>query len=428
MSESTLARTDDPVDEARPDGPVEPGSAPAGDRYGWVVVGLAFTILAITCGLTFYAMAAYIDSLVEESGFSLAVASAGPTMSAIVGGLGGLSVARMMRSIPIRTLLLIGAVGSGAAIAGIGAAQTTWQLWLAFAASGWFTAMASGIPLSALVARWFPAAPARPLTLAMTGLAFGGAVVPPVVLVVLGAFGLAKGSAIIGVVMTLLVGAAVMFLREPPAHLAAAAAAGSAAPGASSHPPTVRTRLFGLLFLGFMALVMSQVATTTHIVRLTNENGIGAAGLAVSTLAIGSFTGRLAGIPLLTAVGLRRLTFGVGILQGASQLVLATAHTTPHLLIGAFLLGLAMGNVVVLMSLFAIEAYGLVEYPRMFARLNLAGPLASGFGPLVVGVLHGALDGYLGPLILMGAASVVGTVALFATGVDTERSVRRRRV
>ncbi|MCU1688247.1 MAG: major facilitator superfamily 1, partial [Jatrophihabitantaceae bacterium] len=141
MSDTTLIR---PREQATAE--ATDADRAASERYGWVIVGLAFAILAITCGLTFYAMSAYIDSLVEESGFSLAVASAGPTMSAILGGLGGLSVARMMKTMPIRPLLLIGAVGSGAAIAGIGAAQNTWQLWLAFAASGWFTAMASGIP------------------------------------------------------------------------------------------------------------------------------------------------------------------------------------------------------------------------------------------------------------------------------------------
>jgi MFS family permease len=387
------------------------------ERYGWVIVGLAFIVLALTCGLTFYSMSAYINALVGESGFSLAVASAGPTMSAVLGGVGGLVTVRLMRALPLRTLLMIGAVGMSASTAAIGASHTWWQLWGAFALSGWFAAMVSGIPISALVARWFPAAPARPLTLAMTGLAFGGAVIPPVVLALLNGYGLTKGSVFIGIGLLVLVSIAIFFMKEPPAHLAPAPRSAM-----DDHlRPSFGNKLFVLLFVGFMFLVMSQVATTAHIVRMAHENGIGAAGLAVSCLAIGSLSGRLAGIPLLPILGLKRLMICVGILQGASQFVLSTAHSEIHLLIGALMMGLAMGNVVILMSLFAIEAYGLIEYPRMFSRLNLAGPLASGFGPLVVGILHGTFGGYEAPIMLMGAGSWIGAICLAASGVDTAR-------
>jgi MFS family permease len=388
-------------------------------RYGRVIVGVAFTIMGVTGGLTFYAMSAYIDALVSDRGFSLAVAAAGPTWSAAFGGLGGLATARLMRSVRTRTLLGIGTVGLGVSTAGIGASHAVWQLWLAFALSGWFGAMASGVPVSALVARWFPSAPARPLTIAMTGLAVGGAVIPPAVLGVLGAFGLTAGSVILGLGLIVIVGAANIFVKEPPESLAASADVRTPQAGRAS----VRDRLFVMLFLGLLCLFLSQVATTAHMVRLANENGTGGAALAVSVLALGVLGGRLAGIPLMPAVGLKRLAVAVAVAQAAAQLVLSGAHTEWALFLGTFLLGVAMGNVAILQSLFAIEAYGLDEYPRMFSRINLAAPLGSGVGPLIVALLHGSSGGYRAPLMLMGIISAIGGVILFATGIDSDSAL-----
>jgi len=387
-----------------------------------VIVAAAFVIMGITGGLTFYAMSAFINALVDDRGFSLAVASAGPTMSSAFGGLGGLFTARLMRRLAVRRILFIGIAGLSLSIALIGASHTVWQLWGSFALSGWFGAMASGIPVSSLVARWFPTAPAKPLVFAMTGMSFGGALIPPIVLAVIDGWGLTTGGIVLAVTMFVLVGAAILFIKEPPAALVAAAAAKAQTAGSS-----VFGRVFLLLMGGMLCLFLSQIATTMHMIRLANENHTGGAAMAATVLAMGSFAGRLGGIPLLPAIGLRPMAVSVAITQGAAQFVLSGAYSQAHLFVGMFLLGLAMGNVAILSSLFIIEAYGLSDYPRMMARIQLAGPIGSGIGPLMVGLLHGFTDGYRVPMIAMGTISLVGGVALFSTGIDSASRWRSRR-
>ncbi|MFF5010533.1 MFS transporter [Streptomyces phaeochromogenes] len=403
-----------------PNAPAVPIGPEAG-RYGWVVVALAFTILSLVGGLTFYAMSAYINALVSERGFSLQVASAGPTMSAVFGGFGGLATARLMRTVSTRLIMAVGALGLGISVFGIGSSHAVWQLWGAFALSGWFSAMTSVIPVSSLVARWFPDAPARPLTLAMTGLSVGGAVVPPAVLGVLGAYGLTIGSAVLGGTVVVLIAVAVVFVKEPPARPAAAAS--GVVPG---ERPSLTEKRFVLLFLGMTCLFLSQVATTAHLVRLAEEDSIGGAALAVSILALGSFSGRIVGMPLLPRIGLRRLAVGVGVVQAAGQLMLSLSHTEVQLCVGTYLLGLAMGNVSILQSLFTIEAYGLDAYPWVLSRLSLADPIGAGLGPLLVGLMHGWFEGYQWALITMGVLSALGAVGLFLTGVDSPSTLRRR--
>lgn len=379
-------------------------------------------MLGAVGGIIFYSTSAYIDALVSQRGFSLAAASAGPTFSSLTGGLGGLLAARMLSSVSTRSMFLTGSAGLGLSLAGIGLSQSAWQLWMCFAASGFFGALASGVPVSALVARWFPAGPAKPLTIAMTGMALGGAIFPPIVLVMLARFGVAKGSILLGIGLVALVWPAAAFVREPPTAVLQAAAAAAVNTARAS----VRDRLFVLMFVGLFCLFLSQAATTNHIVRLAKENDTHVAGLAVTVMAIGALAGRLAGIPILPAIGLRRLTLSVAVTQAAGQLILSGAFHAWSMLLGAFLLGFAMGNVAILQSLFAIEAYGVREYARMFSRITLTLPIAGGLGPLLTAGLHDWFGGYRWALVVMAVFSVIGGIVLMWSGVDSDSRRGRR--
>lgn len=393
-----------------------------GRPSGWAVVGAAFAILGISSGITFYSMSAFINGLVDQRGFSLAVASAGPTMSSAFGAVGGLFTAWLMRRMTVRVIVLIGAAGMGLSMALIGASHAVWQLWGAFAVSGWFGAMASGIPVTALVARWFPIAPARPLVLAQTGMSVGGALLPPLVLSVVNGWGLTAGGLVLGASMLAVLAGAALFLREPPASADAQASISRDQPRVS-----VLSRLFLMMTGGMLCLFVSQIGTTFHVVRLAEENHTGGAATAASVLAIGTFLSRVGGIPLLPVIGLRTMAVSVALVQAAAQFVLAGAYSQTQLFIGMFLLGVAMGNVSILSSLFLIEAYGLGDYPRLMARMQLAWPIGLGAGPLLVGLLHGLGGGYPLPLTVMGAVSLLGGISLFSTGVDSASSRRGRR-
>ena len=390
-------------------------------RTGWTMVGAVFVILATLNGLTFYSMSAYIDALVDERGMSLTLASSGPTVSSIAGGLSGLLVARLMRTVRIRTLMMVGALGTAVGLVAIGSSGSAWQLWISFAIFGGFAAATSANPGSTLVARWFPDSPARPLAIAMTGLSAGGAFVPPVSLGLIDAYGIDVASRIIAVSVVVIVVLVAIVVREAPPPVPKATAPGEREPV----PASASGRRFYCMFIGFGILMMSQLGSGTHLVRLARETGIGSAALAVSVMAMCSFGGRLASIPILAGLGLRRFTLCIGSFQVLALLVLANANSVFLLVLGAGMLGATVGNIIFLSSLYCIEAYGLVEYPRMYARVNLSSPIGAGAGPLVVGVLATALDGYGLTLTLMACVSAVGTVLLVASGVDSTRRSRR---
>lgn len=411
------------------DGDAQPAARPTGEpavlsaRTGWTMVVAVFVILMTLNGLTFYSMSAYIDALVDERGMSLTLASSGPAVSSLVSGASGLVVARLIGVVPIRVLLVIGALGTACGLTAIGLSTRPWQLWASFALFGASSAWTSAGPCSALVSRWFPDSPAKPLAIAMTGLSAGGAFVPPIALALIDSHGVAAASRTIAIAVLIIVGLIAVILREAPAPPPKRAADGSTAQARASFGD----RTFTCLFVGFGVIMLAQLGTGTHLVRLAREGGISSAALAVSTMALCSFGGRLGSIPILAAVGLRRFTIGLGALQVCALTTLATAGSELQLVLGAGMLGATTGNFIFLGSLYCIEAYGVADYPRMFARVNLSSPLGSGAGPLVIGIMATALGGYGLTLALMAIVSAIGTSCVVASGVDSARRGPRGR-
>jgi MFS family permease len=178
-------------------------------------VGGVFVVLAISTGLGFYGISAFVSALARERGFSLSVASLGPTLSFLASGLGGVAAARLLPRTGVRPALLLGAAGTAAGLVGLAYATTAWAAWLSFVLIGGVGAFMAVVPCTSLITRWFEPNPARALTIATTGMSAGGALVSPLVVLFIDRYGLrvaAEMLAVATVVIVAVIGAAI---REP---------------------------------------------------------------------------------------------------------------------------------------------------------------------------------------------------------------------
>jgi len=391
---------------------------------GWVAVAAVFVLLAVTTGLTFYSVSAYVAALTEERGLSLGVASSGPTVFFICSGLGGLLAARLLPRLGARRLLPIGAIGTAAAFVVLGLTWSPWSLWLSFAISGGAGAMMTVVPCTSLVARWFHPTPAKALVIATTGMSAGGATVPPFVVALIERHGLERTANVLAVVVVVVALTVSFAVREAPARALHTHTADGDDPGPTISGSTVDERrkpwLFPVLCLALGLLMLSQVGAVTHLLTIARDRGIHDGEIALSALAISSVGARLLGIPLLAGVGMRRFTCGVAALQALSMGLLAFADNLLVLGLSAALLGATVGNAVVLMPLHMLTAFGLGRFERAYSRLNLVATIGTASGPLVLGVLHEMSGGYVLPLLLAGTGSFVAAVLLFTARVDTE--------
>ncbi|MET0767627.1 MAG: MFS transporter [Aeromicrobium sp.] len=404
-----------------------------------ITLSVVFVLLALVVGMTFYSTSVYLDRLTVDGRFTVTQVAFGATLSSLAGGVAGLGVARLLRTTRIRLLLVLGGLGSFLAMCALGASQEPWQLWAAYIALGAAGSLIGALTLTELLARTFRPTPGPAITIASSGMSIGGALIPPIVAVVLDQLGVLMGSVAIGAAILVIATIAAIVVVEPPRipqdpqspqeDVAVAPALRGGGQRLWSWLRRNRpTPVMVLLMIGFGLLIMSQNATMIHILRLATDRGIGGAEIALSVVAATSFVSRFIGMGVLTRVGIRWFALAIALCQAAAQCVLAGATDITHLLVGAMLLGITVGNVFVLSSLFVLSGFSLAQYAGVYALVSLAMTLGGAIGPLVLALGATFLGSYFWPLVAVGIGSALGGVALVASRIDSDpRADRARR-
>jgi MFS family permease len=377
------------------------------------VVGALFIILTLNAGITFYGLSAYITALTDHGKFSLTDATIGPSIAFGTAGITGLFVARLLTSVDIRVVMVVGVALTGLMLALIGYVETRWELWGLFLVFGFGSAGFSLLPASTMVVRWFPASPSQPMAIMSTGFGVGGTLIPPILSAVIGRLGLAYAAMLFGAVLLAAVTALTLVLVRNPQGYAPQAKPALHGPRDSAERllPALSRRAFVFIGIAYMFFFMSQVGLVTHMLSLGRDRHVEGA-LALSALAISGLVFRIAGIPFVSRFGLRVFTLTFASIQVASLLVLALAFTTPLLIVGAIMFGSTIGNLTVSLPLNVHRAFGTTRFAQAYARLSLVATVGTTAAPALVGALRTNLGDYGGALLLIACGSLVGAVLL----------------
>ena len=151
------------------------------DRFpGPRVVTGCFVVLTVTSGLGFYGLAVYLNAFSRERGWPVASISLATTLFFIVGGVLGLTIARIIARHDVRVVIVAGGVFGGAALAVLGRVDERWQLYLVYAVFAAGFAGAGLVPATTVVTRWYHQRRSVALSVASTGLSVGGILITPV--------------------------------------------------------------------------------------------------------------------------------------------------------------------------------------------------------------------------------------------------------
>jgi MFS family permease len=393
--------------------------------YGWLVVAGVFVLCLPVSGLAFYGLSVYLRALVAERGFTIAAVSGATALSYALGGPIGLVVARWVSRRDPRPMIVVGALGAGAALALVGRATEVWQVYALYGLLGCATSLNSLVVGTTLVTRWFQQRRATALAVAISGLTTGGLLVAPVASWVIERHGLAVAMPWLGLFYVVLaVPFPVAVLRPDPAALglrpdgAAAPLAGATAYVAPSwdYDRAVRSRAFVTVTA---TLVFSQLAQVGGIAQLFNaassRTDEATGRLCLMLVTILGLAGRLAGAPLAARLGSRRFALGCYGAQGLGWAAVAVAQTRPALLAAAVLTGLTVGNTLLLHPLLLSEYFGPASYARIFATSQLVVTGGVAAGPFVLGWVHDHAGGYGAAYGTAALAAALGAV-VFATG------------
>jgi MFS family permease len=398
----------------REPGRLEPGGLSR--RRAWLVVFVIGWTFTVATGLGFYSLPVYLNVLVHSRGFALTTVSYAVSAFFLVSAVVNVPLGRLIRRIQPRWVMLGGSVLAGLSLFLLGRVEAVWELYLDFTIFGCGFSASSYLPGTAVIVGLFDRDRARALALALTGGSVGGVVVAPLLARIVDARGLTATAPWLGLAYLILGGLPVLvFIRG---HLAAApaaeAVAGAPAGGAAgvSYAVAVRSAAFVLVTVSFGVLMADQVGTQVQIVAIGSAMGVGNAGIAVAIMASATVVGRLIGAFALSRLPVIGFSAVMGVLQGASFVVLALLSGLAGLAAGTVLFGITIGNLTVLIPLVVVELFGLIDYPRIYAVSQFGASVGTAAGPAVLAGLHSGFGSYRMPLLILAGISFVASMAV----------------
>lgn len=395
--------------------------------YGWVIVFGSALLAFVAVGIGFYGQPVLLNGLIAERGWSLTQVSAASTLFFVVAGVIGPGVGLLVDRFSARLAILLGLGLMAVALVAAGHAGSPRELMPIYALLALGFSLAGAIPSSAIITRWFVAHRSRAMAISQTGVSLGGVVVVPVAALLMQREGVERATGWLALaVVALGVPVTLWVLRSAPEpHGLETDGDAKAAHGNLLLDPArqyrtwraaeaVRTRAFLWLAVAFSCVLLGQVGLLIHALAFFNE-GLDArqAAFAFSVLPGASVVGRLVvGGLFADRMDKRRLCIGLFCVQAVGLLAFGTLRGPAGLVGASLLFGLTIGNIFMMQSLLTSELFGIPSFGTVFGLLQLVTQVAAGLGPLVVGLLHGALGGYAPTWLLLSGLSGFAVIAL----------------
>ena len=393
--------------------------------YGWYIVAAVFVTTTITSGFAFYNLSILLAAFVSERGFAVAVASSATATFFVAGGIGGVIAGRLVDRMDARVVVAGGAAIGALTLACAGLIRELWQLYLFHVVFGLSHGASGLVPVTTMVARWFNARRALAMSVATTGLSFGGILVAPVVALSIERLGLSGAAPWLGLIMFVgIVPVALLVMRSSPAAMGLEPDGITRAEREQAPPqPAVayadawRSRYFYAVSVAYLFLLGAQVGAIAHLYRLASTRaGVATAALAISVMAMSSTVGRLSGGWVLLKVSARSFAKALMAMQAVGLVVLAVAEESTQILLGVVIFGLTIGNSLMMHPLLLADRFGTRDYGRIYSTSQLVTVVGVAGCPALIGVIYEASGGY-GPAFLVAAGvTLVGLAALALFG------------
>ncbi len=416
--------------------------------YGWTVVGAVFLVLCTTAGLGFYNASVILSAAAIELDASVSSVSGATGIFFAVAGLSGFVLSKWMDEVDIRLFFFSGGLVGASALYGLRWVDSVPKLYIFFSLFGIGFGLAGLVPGTTLVTRWFDRRRSVALSIASTGLSLGGIIITPVAARLIEGRGLADAGTLLAVAWLIgVIPLSMLLLRSYPASLGllpdgrhdqptSTVEAGEAErdetergetepvePVGVSFAAARRTRFFVAVCAAYAFIFFGQVGALAQMYNMARERTDAAtAASCLSAVALASVAARLIGGLVVLRVPTKLFTALLAVVQAVALVLLGQSMTATSLIASSVLLGVSIGNLLMLQPLLLAETFGVVNYSRIYSFSQLIGTVGVAGGPYGLGVLRDNFD-YRVALMVAGASSFAGFLALVAAGPI--ESVRR---
>jgi len=396
--------------------------------YGWWIAGAGLCMQFMMGLLIQSSFGAYARILRDEFNWSRTFFSAAYSLSRFeTGSLGPIEGWLVDRFGP-RAVMRVGVLMTGSGFILFSQIQSAWMFFAAFAIMTLGASLSSYMPISVAIVNWFERRRARALSILSVGMAFGGLLVPIVVvsLDVLGWRTTAFLSGVIIVAAGLPLAQVVRHRPEPYGYHKDGMAPSDDRPGVTGGRraarrdygtrEALRTPAFWWVSLGHSSALLIVGAVQVHMFLHITENlgySNATAGFVISIMT----ATQLCGQALTGALGDRwskRWIAAICMFAHALGIVLLAFATSFLMVVGfAVLHGLAWGARGPLMGALRADFFGGLNYGAIMGWSSMIAMLGNIAGPLLAGILADQTGNYETGFTILAIVAAMGAIFFY---------------
>jgi len=241
--------------------------------YGWWLVAALFFVVLNTGGMGFYCFPVFVQSLIDEFGWTMTQISAGAALWAIVYGFSGPVIGVLIARFGVTKTMFAAACISSLTLVGYASIQKLWMLYAIMFGAGFAVAGTTLVPSQTAITNWFNKYRGRAMSLMMLGIGAGGFLLPPLNEFLIRALGWRQTWLVaFGVTWVFVIPVIAVFVRTRPSDLGLLPDGESAekeTPSEMSGLPVkkaIGTVSFGLIFATYILQLLGLSAMNFHFV------------------------------------------------------------------------------------------------------------------------------------------------------------------
>ncbi len=376
---------------------------------------VACALQNVSTGTSYGSYGVILNDLIAQFGMSRSMASLGLALLALIAGLSGPLVGRLIDGWSLRNTALIGLLlgSAGLALAGIAKSYLVFLLGYSLI-SGFGGALSGAITASTLASRWHPTRTG--LAVAIANLSLLISIGPPAYAWITVNFGWRTLMfAFSGLYLLLLL--PVCFVKDRPPAIVADAATDAAHAAAFRFRDVARDRVFWLMTISCGVLFGAAVSLSSHVIAFAVERGVAITTASwllsivgvfamLGGLLFGWISDRIGAIPTLAANAA---------LNGLAWLLLGMSHSFGAIAACVVVLGLCGGGILAPLGAFIANRFGANAFGSILGLVTqLILPMTFG-GSIVVGVMYDATHDYQIPFTLLAGLCGLACVLFMLT-------------
>jgi MFS family permease len=382
--------------------------------YGWVIVGAGIVVTCIGFG-TALSLGVFLQPMSVATGWSRSSISAAAMVDFLCMGVASLFWGALSDRIGTRLVVMSGGALLGLGLVLASRVTTIEQFLLTYAlvgaAAGSFYA-----PLTATVTRWFTQHRSLAVALVSAGIGLGSTTIAPLARWLITAYDWRAALFVLGIIAWVLILAAGLLVRKPPAAVQTPGMVGARAEREFTVKEALVTPQFAAIGLTHFACCVAHSGPIFHMVTDAIDCGVTpmAAATVIGVAGLSSVGGRVLCGLLADRFGAKEtLVAGLMVQAVAISLYLFVRDISAFYALG-MLFGLAYGGIMPLYATLVREYFGAKIMGTVFGAVAMLSTLGMAVGPWAGGWIYDNLGGYFW-LYIASCAIGFGAVAIATT-------------